>query len=419
MGGGGRGAACGRPRRGRRRRRRRRRGGVESRGGAPCDRRGERRRARAARRGRPRRARDGGRRHHSRRRRRGGGRERERDDAGRQLLLRIHELSHALTDRELLCPAAAAPSPRTLRRQARGRPLPRAPDASAEAALRGALGKLARVAAAPGDAAASAAAAAAAFALRALVPCLAELRRRVGAANAALARLHRSLPPPPANAAPLSAIAVGRMLLSMAGEASDHPGAEAAKAAAPEVADAIGAWQRAGIADALGTIASDLALHAHTLARHLRRALPPAHGATCCKESIDGAAGGGPRPRVGAAPRALPPPRGRRRRRSRAVASASARCLVQPPARTPPPHRTRRCHPSGRSCSRSSCRCSGAPPLRGDPAPTPCRSQAAAQARQHAERSAAGGVPPPLPLGSRTDERRRPAAALRRRRRDA
>ena len=82
--------------------------------------------------------------------------------SGRQLLLRIHELSHALTDRELLC---ALPLPHPLLAHSAGKPAGalclELSDASAEAALRGALGKLARVAAAPGDAAASAAAAAA------------------------------------------------------------------------------------------------------------------------------------------------------------------------------------------------------------------------------------------------------------------
>ena len=115
--------------------------------------------------------------------------------------------------------------------------------------------------------------------VRYLLPMLAELRRRLTEARDALRKLHAALPPPPADAAPLSAVAVGRMLLAMAAEGSEHPGAAAARHAAPKVSEAVGQWQRAGIADALSMIASDLALQAHTLTGHLRRALPLAQGA--------------------------------------------------------------------------------------------------------------------------------------------
>ena len=56
------------------------------------------------------------------------------------------------------------------------------------------------------------------------------------------------------------------------------PGAAAARQIAPDVAAALEAWHRSGIADAVGVIGSDLALHAHTLAGHIRRALPPVQG---------------------------------------------------------------------------------------------------------------------------------------------
>ena len=104
---------------------------------------------------------------------------------------------------------------------------------AAEAALRMVLPKLLASAAegGTGDSAG--------LLVRYLVPMLAELRRRLSAAQHALQSLHQSLPPPPADAAPLSAVAVGRMLLSMAAEGSAHPGADAARVAAPDVARAL------------------------------------------------------------------------------------------------------------------------------------------------------------------------------------
>ena len=207
---------------------------------------------------------------------------------GRELLARIHEAAVALTDKEftwggergdVTTPGSGAPSASggglaPLLGHAVGKPAGalcmELCEPAAEAALRAALPRLRS-----SDGAVSSAA----QLVRYLIPMIGELRRRLTAARDALRKLHRSLPPPPADAAPLSAVAVGRMLLSMAAEGSEHPGAAAARVAAPEVSQALDEWQGAGIADALGSIASDLALHAHTLAGHLRRALPPAQAA--------------------------------------------------------------------------------------------------------------------------------------------
>ena len=198
----------------------------------------------------------------------------------RELLHRIHEIAMALTDKDYAVEPSAMGNGSgasgglvPLLAHAHGKPAGslcmELSEVGAEAALNAALPHLWARRESNN----------AAQLLRYLIPMVAELRRRLNEARSALERLHAALPPPPADAAPLSAVAVGRMLLAMAAEGSEHPGAPAARVAAPEVSQAIAQWQRAGIADALGTIASDLALQAHTLAGHLRRALPPSIGA--------------------------------------------------------------------------------------------------------------------------------------------
>ncbi len=109
--------------------------------------------------------------------------------------------------------------------------------------------------------------------LRELLPMLGELRHRVAVGRWALRRLGAALPPAPAGAAPTAALAVGSSLLSMAGSGT-HPGAEAARQAAPEVAAALELWNRSGLAEVAPTLAADLSLHAHTLARHLSKSMP-------------------------------------------------------------------------------------------------------------------------------------------------
>ena len=169
--------------------------------------------------------------------------------------------------------SAMPPAPPPLIRHAVGKPAgclclelcePQAFDA-----LRAALPRLWRQDSSPGSPADT---------IRYLLPMLREFRTRLATARHALAQLASILPPAPDGATPLGAIAVARALLSMAADGSKHPGAAAARQVAPDVAAALEAWHRSGLADAVGVIGSDLALHAHTLAGHIRRALPPVQG---------------------------------------------------------------------------------------------------------------------------------------------
>jgi hypothetical protein len=109
--------------------------------------------------------------------------------------------------------------------------------------------------------------------IRELLPMLDELRHRIAVGRVALQRLSALLPPPPAGAAPTASLAIGLSLLSMAGSSS-HPGAEAARQAAPEVATALELWHRSGLTEAASSLAADLSLHAHTLAHHLSKSMP-------------------------------------------------------------------------------------------------------------------------------------------------
>ena len=109
--------------------------------------------------------------------------------------------------------------------------------------------------------------------IRELLPMLDELRHRVAVGRVALQRLSAVLPPPPAGAAPTASLAIGLSLLSMA-SSSSHPGAEAARQAAPEVAAALELWNCSGLTEAATSLAADLSLHAHTLAHHLSKSMP-------------------------------------------------------------------------------------------------------------------------------------------------
>ena len=201
---------------------------------------------------------------------------------GRELVRRIHEVAMALTDKEYVLPAtlalsaagAAGAESLPVLAHAAGKPAGalalELTEPAAEAALRAALPALVKVAEADGDGAT------ALPLVRYLLPLVVELRSRLAAARHALRQLHASLPPPPTGATPLGAVSVGRALIAMAEEGSEHPGAAAAREIAPAVGAALDTFHRARIADALAAIAHDLALHAHTLAGHLKRALPPA-----------------------------------------------------------------------------------------------------------------------------------------------
>ena len=253
-------------------------------------------------------------------------------------------------------------------------------ETSAHVALRATLARLSRLAVAETDDNT----AHVVHVISQLLPLLTELRRRLATARQALMRLVTTLPPAPPGAAPVGAVSVAKALLAMSADGSRHPGAEAARAAAPQVTSArerprgeppeplatplpsplplpcpchplcpcpalaipsplalalavpsplalplpsplplplpsplplplpsplplplplpsppplpcpyhplspcprhpqvtsaLDAWHEAGIADALGTVATDLSVHAHTLAGHIRRALPAAQG---------------------------------------------------------------------------------------------------------------------------------------------
>ena len=192
---------------------------------------------------------------------------------GRELVQRIHESAVALAEKDFALLDGEKGALVPLLQHAVGKPAGclclELCEPSAEAVLRSALPRLESRVGVDNPAWQL---------VRFMVPMLAELRRRLAIARSALKSLHAVLPPPPADAAPLSAIAVGRMLLAMAAEGSEHPGAEAARLAAPKVSEAMAMWQAAAIAEALGPIASDLALQAHTLAGHLKKALPAAQG---------------------------------------------------------------------------------------------------------------------------------------------
>ena len=107
-------------------------------------------------------------------------------------------------------------------------------ETSAHVALRATLARLSRLAVAETDDNT----AHVVHVISQLLPLLTELRRRLATARQALMRLVTTLPPAPPGAAPVGAVSVAKALLAMSADGSRHPGAEAARAAAPQVTSA-------------------------------------------------------------------------------------------------------------------------------------------------------------------------------------